>query len=197
MLKPLSTKSAEPKKGVVGVGGDSRAGCNRGELDGSEMNNIEVDGGKFGDDEVRKKGWKTSKNLSKSKKTVGSDFLTPGARLAFIEWRQVFVKALILHYFDPKRHIRVKTDASGYAIRKVLSQLTIDNLGLWYPVAFFLRKIIPAEIKYETYDGELLVIVEAFKTWRHYLERSQHEVLVFTDHNNLRWFMDTKSLSSR
>ena len=56
--------------------------------------------------------------------------------------------------------------------------------------------MIPAETRYETHDGELLVIVEAFKTWRHYLEGCKHEVLVLTDHNNLRRFMDTKSLSS-
>ena len=57
--------------------------------------------------------------------------------------------------------------------------------------------MIPAETRYETHDGELLAIVEAFKTWRHYLEGCKHEVLVLTDHNNLRRFMDTKSLSSR
>ncbi len=39
--------------------------------------------------------------------------------------------------------------------------------------------------------------VEAFKTWRHYLEGYKHEVLVLMDHNNLRRFMDTKSLSSK
>ena len=61
-------------------------------------------------------------------------------------------------------------DASGYAISGIFSQLTLDNLGQWYLVAFFLQKKIPAEIKYETYNGELLAIVEAFKTWRHYLE---------------------------
>ena len=57
--------------------------------------------------------------------------------------------------------------------------------------------MILAETRYETHDGELLAIVEAFKTWRHYLEGSQHEVLVLTDHNNLRRFMETKNLSSR
>ena len=57
--------------------------------------------------------------------------------------------------------------------------------------------MIPAETRYKTHDGELLAIVEAFKTWRHYLEGCKHEVLVLTDHNNLRRFMDTKSLSSR
>ena len=50
---------------------------------------------------------------------------------------------------------------------------------------------------YETHDGELLAIIKAFKTWRHYLEGCKHEVLVFTDHNNLRCFIDTKSLSSK
>ena len=57
--------------------------------------------------------------------------------------------------------------------------------------------MIPAETRYETHNGKLLAIVEAFKTWRHYLEGSQHKVLVLTNHNNLCWFMDTKSLTSR
>ncbi len=57
--------------------------------------------------------------------------------------------------------------------------------------------MILAETQYETHDGELLAIVEAFKTWRHYLEGCKHEVLILTDHNNLQRFMDTKSLSSR
>ena len=115
--------------------------------------------------------------------------------------RQAFIKAPILRHFDPECHIRIETDASGYAIGGVLSQLTSDHLtsdqGQWHPVAYFSRKMIPAETRYKTHDGELLAIVEAFKTWRHYLEGCKHKVLVLTDHNNLRRFMDTKSLSSR
>ena len=57
--------------------------------------------------------------------------------------------------------------------------------------------MIPAKTQYKTHNGKLLAIVKAFKTWRHYLEGCKHEVLVLTDHNNLRRFMDTKSLSSR
>ncbi len=57
--------------------------------------------------------------------------------------------------------------------------------------------MIPAETRYGTHDPELLAIVEAFKTWRHYLECCKYEVLILTDHNNLRQFMDTKNLSSR
>ena len=70
-----------------------------------------------------------SKNLSKSKRTVGSDFLIPGARLAFTKLRQTFVKAPILHYFELEYYIWIKTDISGYAISGVLSQLSSDNAG--------------------------------------------------------------------
>ena len=57
--------------------------------------------------------------------------------------------------------------------------------------------MILAETWYKTHNAELLAIVEAFKTWRHYLNGCKHEFLILTDHNNLRQFMDTKSLSSR
>ena len=57
--------------------------------------------------------------------------------------------------------------------------------------------MIPAKTRYKTHDGELLAIVKAFKTWRHYLEGCKHEVLVLTDYNTLRRFIDIKNLSSR
>ena len=57
--------------------------------------------------------------------------------------------------------------------------------------------MILAKTRYETYDDKLLAIVELFKTWGHYLESCKYEILVFTDHNNLRHFIDTKNLSSR
>ena len=132
----------------------------------------------------------------KSSKSKNPAFLTADARQAFIQLRQVFTEASILSHFDPERHIRIETDASGYAIGGILSQLTSDS-GQWNPVAYFFRKMIPAETRYQTHDGELLAIVKAFKTWRHYLEGCKHKVLVLRDHNNLCWFMDTKSLSSR
>ena len=111
--------------------------------------------------------------------------------------RQAFIEAPILNHFDPERHIQIKTDVSGYAIGEILRQLTSDDSSQWHPVAFFSRKMIPAETWYKTHNGELLAIVEAFKTWKHYLESCKHEVLILTDHNNLQRFMDTKSLSSR
>ena len=88
----------------------------------------------------KSKGEKTSKfwNLAKSGKKLsksgnstnsnatedGSKFLTPDARTAFNRLRLAFTEAPILRHFDPECHIRIETDASGYAIGGVLSQLT-------------------------------------------------------------------------
>ena len=165
---------------------------------------------------VESKGKKSAKSKRPSKSEnspyfgvteLGPSFLTPEARSAFNRLWLAIIKASILWHFDPEDHIRIKTDASDYAIGGVLSQLasgtnpdevvTKTKLGQWHPVVFFFRKMIPAETWYETHNSELLAIVKDFKMWRHYLEGYKHEVLVFTDHNNLRRFMDTKNLSSR
>ena len=50
-----------------------------------------------------------------------SSFLNPDARQAFTQLRQAFTKALLLRHFDPERHIRINTNASGYAIGGILS----------------------------------------------------------------------------
>ena len=74
--------------------------------------------------------------------------------------------------------------------------VTKAYLSQWHLVAFFSRKMILIKTWYETHNGKLLAIIEIFKTWRHYLKDCKHEVFVLTDHNNLRCFIDTKSLSS-
>ena len=124
-------KTAEPRKGGDRIGSDSKARRGGSKIDGSEMDDVEVDNIEVEVDEVGKKGRRTSKskNLSKSKKTVASDFFTPGAKLAFIELRQAFLKAPILHHLNPEHHIQIETDVSGYAIGEFFSQLTSDDSG--------------------------------------------------------------------
>ena len=130
MLKTLECSESliQLGKSGVGVSGDSRTGRDDSKLDRSGIGNNKVNDEV--DDEVGKKdrNLTKSKNLFKSKKTK-SGFLTSGAKKAFTKLRQVFIKASILQHFDPKRHIQVQTDISGYAIGGVLSQLTSDNLG--------------------------------------------------------------------
>ena len=153
---------------------------------------ITISGNGHCEDETVKRSLLISKNTNGA---IG--YLTPSAKRAFTQLRQAFTKAPILQHFDLECYIWIETDASGYAIGGVLSQLTLNNLGQWYLIVFYSQKIIPVETQYKTHDGKLFAIVEAFKTWRHYLEDCKHKVFLLTNHNNLHQFMDTKSLSSR
>jgi hypothetical protein len=120
---------------------------------------------------------------------------TRAADLAFHKLKRAFTDAPILQHFDPSKPITLQTDASGFAIAGILNQY--DGFGVLRPVAFFSRKCTPAEQNYDTYDRELLAIIESFKHWRHYMEGARHRVLVRCDHKNLEYFMTSKVLSRR
>ncbi|KAG5295153.1 hypothetical protein I7I48_11932 [Histoplasma ohiense] len=60
---------------------------------------------------------------------------------------------------------------------------------------FWSRKLTETERCYQTYDLEMLLIVEAFRQWCHYLHGSRHSITVLSDHANLRCFMMTKQLN--
>ena len=152
----------------------------------------EVDGDNGGDSgDCKNKMVKRSPRSKNSNKALA--YLTANTRRTFTQLRQAFTKALILRHFDPKCHIWIKTDASGYVIGSVLSQL--PNSGQWQPMTYYSQKMILAKTRYKTYDDELLAIVEAFKTWQYYLEDCKYQMLVFTNYNNLCCFMEMKSLS--
>ena len=80
--------------------------------------------------------------LNSRNREAKTSFFIPETRLAFIQLRQAFVKASILHYFNLECHIQIETDTLGYAIANVLSQLlfgtrpdgvvTKTDLGQWH-----------------------------------------------------------------
>ena len=89
----------------------------------------------------------------------------------------------------------METDASDDAIGGTLSQK--DEEGNLRPVAFYSRKLGPAEQRYEIYDKELLAIVACLLEWRVYLEGAQPPTQVITDHLNLKHFTTARSLNGR
>lgn len=86
----------------------------------------EVDGRKF-------KNKIMLDSLAKSKLLVESSskvsFFILKARLLFTKLRQIFIKILILYYFDPKYHFYIKRNILGYAINRILNPQTLDNLN--------------------------------------------------------------------
>ncbi len=109
------------------------------------------------------------------------DILTPEACRSFQELVATFNNSLLFVYFDVKRSIRLKTEASGYAISGILSQ---KHETEWKVVTYFLRKLIDFERNKEIHDTELFAIIECFRHWRHYLEELYHTMEILTDNSN-------------
>ena len=130
-----------------------------------------------------------------TKKTAGKWSWNQEAEAAFKELKERFTTAPILAHYDAQQAVIIETDASDFAIGAVLSQR--DEEGRLHPVAFHSRKFTPAEINYEIHDKELLAVVDAFKHWRRYCEGATHQVQVFSDHQNLEYFTNTKVLNCR
>ena len=83
-------------------------------MDVAEVDKIGVGGDGNCEDETI--GRSPFKNLNGA-----TGYLTFNARQAFTQLRQALTEAPILQYFDPECQIRIKTDASSYAIGGVLS----------------------------------------------------------------------------
>jgi transposase InsO family protein len=114
---------------------------------------------------------------------------------AFQAVKDAVVSAPILRHFDRTKTCYVECDASDYVTAGLMSQM--DDEGVLHPVAFFSRKMAPAECNYEIYDKELLAIIRCFEEWRPDLEGTDLPIQVLTDHKSLEYFMTTKRLTRR
>ena len=85
-----------------------------------------------------------------------------------------------------------ETDASDHMLAAILSTWLDSNVHL---ITFHSQAFSPMELNYDVHNKELLAIFEAFKKWRHYLKGTPAPVEVFTDHKNLVYFCESKTLS--
>jgi len=90
--------------------------------------------------------------------------------------------------------LHVESDASDFAMGAVLSMLCEDEK--WHPCAFLSKSLNNSERNYDVHDKEMLGIqIQVLETWRHYLEEAKHEIDIWTDHQNLKYFMSAKNLN--
>jgi len=115
-------------------------------------------------------------------------------QLAFVELKRALQSTPVLVLPDLDKEFVVHCDASGYAVGAVLQQ---DHGSGLQPVAFMSKKMVGAETRYPVHEQELLAIVSALSTWRHYLEGATHPVRVRTDHKSLTHFQTQPMLSGR
>ena len=131
--------------------------------------------------------------LTRKDRATAPFVLTDDAADAFHALKHAFTSSPLLRHFDPSLPSTLCTDASDFAIAGVLHQPDPD--GLLHPVAYFSRKLTPAEINYEVYDKELLAIVESFRDMRAWLIGTDVPVAVVSDHKNLEHFMSSRVLN--
>ena len=66
---------------------------------------------------------------------------------------------------------------------------------LWHPVAYFSKKLNPAESNYPIHDIEMLAIIRCIYEWRTELVGQHFEV--WSDHRNLAYFRKKQYLGKR
>ena len=100
---------------------------------------------------------------------------------AFLGAKSALSSSVKLAHPDPAPDVDVAltTDASMTAVGAVLSTAGLDGP----PVAFFSKKLTPAEVKYSAFDRELLGVFLSIKHFRHLLEGRRFTV--WTDHKPL------------
>nr|VZI14111.1 unnamed protein product [Spirometra erinaceieuropaei] len=110
----------------------------------------------------------------------GSLELTGEALTAFERIKNSLADATLLTHPAPEAQLSLMVDASTVAVGAVLQQ---HLAGSTQPLAFFSKKLLPAETRYSTFGRELLAIYLAVKHFRHSL--AGRDFTVFTDHKPL------------
>lgn len=108
------------------------------------------------------------------------------AKDAFRTLKEDLGKAALLAFPRTDARLGLMVDASDKAVGAALQQYT----RTWQPLGFFSEKLTPAQIKYSTYDRELLAAYKAVKHFRHMLEG--RAFIIYTDHKPLTFAFDQK-----
>ena len=92
---------------------------------------------------------------------------------AFEQLKDTLMKSPLLAKWTPGLEMAIECDSSGYAVGGTLMQ---KMKGLWHPIAFFLKKLNPAESNYPIHDKEMLAIIRCICKWRTELVGQHFEV---------------------
>ena len=125
--------------------------------------------------------------LGSSKEGTKAVIWTDKAREAFDATKEALASATLSTHPQPNPELAIMTDASDVAVGAVLQQQVADQ---WHPISYFSKKLKPAEVRYSTFDCELLAVYLSIRHFRYMVEG--REFCVYTDHKPL-----TRALTSR
>jgi hypothetical protein len=112
---------------------------------------------------------------------------------AFVTLKEAVKSAPVLQSPNWKKPFRCHVDASQLAVGGTLTQK--DERGFDHPIAFYSKKLSPAEANYSTNDRELLGLISFLQRFRGYLEESEFEV--FTDNQVLKHLFPKATVSRK
>nr|VZI02162.1 unnamed protein product [Spirometra erinaceieuropaei] len=115
--------------------------------------------------------------LTHSKKTL---VMTEEAVRSFNDVKAALADATLLAHPRSDAQLTLMTDASSTAVGASLQQTV---RGVLQPLAFFSKKLSPAETRYSVFGRELLAVYLSIRHFRHFLEG--REIVVLTDHKPL------------
>ena len=101
----------------------------------------------------------------------------------------------MLWHPDHDQPFELEVDASQYALGAILYQR--NDGGKLQAVGYYPQTLNLAECNYDVYDWELLAVIRTLTYWRHLLLGAKHQVVVWTDHNNLTFYRHPQTISSR
>jgi hypothetical protein len=111
---------------------------------------------------------------------------------SFDALKDLMTQPPVLFVPDYTKSFLIRCDASGYAIGAALLQ---EHDGMFMPVAYMSRKLIPAEINYTTTEKECLAVVKSIDEWFIYIDGCP--LMVETDHIALQTILSMKEPSGR
>ncbi|KAF8750040.1 hypothetical protein RHS01_09707 [Rhizoctonia solani] len=114
---------------------------------------------------------------------------------AFQELKLLVTQSPVLIHSNPNLPYYLETDALGVAMGAILSQRGPDNQ--LHPIAYMSKSFSGAEANYDTHNKELLAIIKALEEWRIFLEATDKPIQVFTDHQNLEYWMQARTFNRR
>jgi len=107
--------------------------------------------------------------------------------------KEKFTKELVLAAPDLDKKIRMEVDMLDYAMGEVLSMECED--GRWRPVEFLSESLNKTERNYEIHDKKMLVVIRGLENWRYLLKGAKFKFEIWTDYNNLEYFMKEQKLN--
>ena len=120
---------------------------------------------------------------------------------AFERLKTLMCSKPILRQPNYDQQFFLATDASAYSVGAVLLQEGEINprtkKTTQHPIAYYSNTFTPTERNYDIYERELLAVIKALQHWRPHLAATEKPVIVLTDHANLTFWKNPKSVNRR